>query len=148
MAAAEAAVGGGGGECSRVSSLLVRAGVLVQMGVGFVCDDEVSVCFVCRSGRRRRREGRAVRGAVEGLRGAGLQRAAARGEGLLLPAGAYRAGEATKALELGIFPLFECWDAVPPRFWKGFLWRVCVHALESSPNFAEVLHDRSELWGF
>lgn len=46
--------------------------------------------------RRRRREGRAVRRTVEGLRGAAVQRAAARGEGLLLPAGPHRAGEADR----------------------------------------------------
>jgi len=39
-----------------------------------------------------RREGRAVRRAVEGLRGAAVLRAAAWGEGLLPPAGPHRAG--------------------------------------------------------
>jgi hypothetical protein len=43
-----------------------------------------------------RREGRAVRRAVEGLRGAAVLRAAAWGEGLLPPAGPHRAGEADR----------------------------------------------------
>lgn len=108
--------------CARVAG----AGVLgrVSERAGLVCDGS-SVRFVCRSGgsSRRRRwrwrgEGRAVRGAVEGLRGAGLQHPAARGEGLLLPAGAHRAGEATQPPNPEFVSCLGADAVVPSRFFS------------------------------
>jgi hypothetical protein len=98
-----------------------------------------------RRRRRRRREGRAVRGAVEGLRGAAVQRAATRGEGLLLPAGPHRAGEAAADTEGGFVVPVDV-AAASPRFQKGFLGyriRVCARV----GIFARISRGRSGFRG-
>jgi len=138
------------GEVSACVPLLA-CGCLGRRGSGWSVT--TSACCACRSGssRRRRREGRAFRGALEGLRGAALQRPAARGEGLLLPAGAHRAGEGLPNSEGSVHLSLGwccCWLSVPSRFAECFC---CARAGARVGALAEfrggLWRDRGELRG-
>lgn len=112
-------------------SLLVCFSVCLG-STGFDVGLAVPVLALAR--RRRRSGGRHVHGAMEPLRGPVGHGAQGRGQGLLLPAGPYRAGELPNSSIL-LRPTFRLHNFASKL--PGFLWRLRDQGGVSAPRLLE-----------